>query len=56
MLDESYVGTCKQLAQSCVAATEEHAVPDSFIAKYGWDLHFLYVHGDNLIMPAPSSA
>ena len=46
MLEETYMGVCKTLAKSCMHSTVDHKMPQAFMQKYYWALHFIYVYGD----------
>ena len=46
MIDEDYVGICKNIVQASVSATAPHRVPLAFSEKLSWGLHFLNVYGD----------
>ena len=46
MVDETYMGVCKTLAQSCLHSTDDVNMPKAFMDKYLWALHFMYVYGE----------
>ena len=46
MVDEDFVGVCKEIVRSCAHGTASHKVPHSFVEKYRWGLHFLNRYGD----------
>ena len=46
MVEETYMGVCKTLAQSCLHSTDDVLVPKAFMDKYLWALHFMYVYGE----------
>ena len=46
MVEETYMGVCKTLAQSCLHSTDDVNMPKAFMDKYPWALHFMYVYGE----------
>ena len=46
MVEETYMGVCKTLAQSCLHSTDDVNMPKAFMDKYLWALHFMYVYGE----------
>ena len=46
MVEETYMGVCKTLAQSCLHSTDDVNMPNVFMEKYLWALHFMYVYGE----------
>jgi hypothetical protein len=46
MIDEHFVGVCKQVVASSTHGTEPHAVPTKFLEKYRWGLHILNKYGE----------
>ena len=46
MLEETYMGVCKTLAQSCLHGTDDVHMPKAFMDKHLWALHFMYVYGE----------
>ena len=46
MVEETYMGVCKILAQSCLHSTDDVHMPKAFMDKYLWALHFMFVYGD----------
>ena len=46
MVEETYMGVCKTLAQSCLHSTDDVHMPKAFMDKYLWALHFMYVYGE----------
>lgn len=51
MLDEDYMGACKDLVRSCAHGTESHNVPLSLMEKYRFALHFLNRYGNEYVGP-----
>ena len=46
MIEETFMGVMKTLAQSCLHSTDDVNMPNVFIEKYLWALHFMYVYGE----------
>ena len=46
MIDEDFVGVCKEIVRSCAHGTTSHKVPHSFCEKYRWGVYSLNRYGD----------
>ena len=46
MIDEDYVGVCKQIVQSCANGTDSVKIPAAFVEKYRWGQFVVCVNGD----------
>ena len=46
MIDEDYVGVCKQIVQSCANGTENVKIRAAFVEKNQWGQFVMCVHGD----------
>ena len=45
MVDEDFVGQCKDLVAACASGTEAHRVPEKFLERYNWGKHILLEYG-----------
>ena len=46
MLDEDFVGKCKDIVAACVHGTESHRVPQKFLEKYCWGKSIMLARGE----------
>ena len=45
MIDEDFVGRCKELVAACAHATEARVVPEKFMERYIWGKYITMMHG-----------
>eukprot|EP00959_Pyramimonas_sp_CCMP1952_P359697 7531623-Pyramimonas_sp.AAC.1 len=47
MIDETFMGKIKLIAQACAAGTAAHLVPAKVMFKHQWLMHYIMVHGSD---------
>ena len=46
MVEDTFMGIAKTIARSCINANDDLNMPQTFMDKYIWALHFMYTNGD----------
>jgi hypothetical protein len=48
MVDEDFVGACKDIVQASVHGTRPHIVPEKFMSRYRWGEHMVNTYPEDV--------